>query len=578
MEALVLNKEFQAIGVVDVFESFIWTDRYSAYGDFELYMHPSEELMDLLQYDYYLWSEHSEHTMIIEGRKIQTDIEDGDHLTIVGRSLESILTRRVVWKYTELGHYATDEDEREYEEDFQRAIAKLLYENCMPPVEGPVIPERYGDWTCDPDRIIPNFHFKWNGDPRIDEAMTIKAQIQAGANLYDTIKSLCDEKGCGFKIVLNDQNELVFSLYMGEDRSYDQDVNPYVVFSPEYDNLLNSNYFEDYTAYKNAALVIGDDDGDEDQFQAAVTGEGATGLNRREVYVDGSGMSWEDEEGNYYEDDEYVEQLAQMGRETLTDASLTKTFEGEAEYRRTYEYGKDFFIGDIVQLENEYGITATSRIVEMIFSHDGSGESAIPTFTTAEENYGSYSVESGVTGRTTTGKQISDALSNVESIIKANPVTVTKLAVDGITAEDYSLRVYRMAGIAVVTLEVPLTKNFASWTDIAKGLPEPAATWYDTASTWDTSFKRNLRVRVSTSGVLAIHYGVAGSYRISFSYPLIGGSEGGGGGGGGGGGTSNYNELINKPQIEHTTLIGDQTFEDLGLEILTNQEIEEMLT
>lgn len=37
--------------------------------------------------------------------------------------------------------------------------------------------------------------------------------------------------------------------------------------------------------------------------------------------------------------------------------------------------------------------------------------------------------------------------------------------------------------------------------------------------------------------------------------------------GGGSGGTSDYTELTNKPSINHVTLAGDKSFEDLGLDL-----------
>ena len=33
----VMDKEFQTVGVIDVYESLLWTDRFYTYGDFELY-------------------------------------------------------------------------------------------------------------------------------------------------------------------------------------------------------------------------------------------------------------------------------------------------------------------------------------------------------------------------------------------------------------------------------------------------------------------------------------------------------------------------------------------------------------
>ena len=37
MDVMILNTDLDAVAIVDTYESFIWTDRYYAYGDFELY-------------------------------------------------------------------------------------------------------------------------------------------------------------------------------------------------------------------------------------------------------------------------------------------------------------------------------------------------------------------------------------------------------------------------------------------------------------------------------------------------------------------------------------------------------------
>ena len=42
-------------------------------------------------------------------------------------------------------------------------------------------------------------------------------------------------------------------------------------------------------------------------------------------------------------------------------------------------------------------------------------------------------------------------------------------------------------------------------------------------------------------------------------------------------GTSNYEALINKPSIEDVTLVGNKTFKQLGLEAMTQQEIDQMI-
>ena len=45
----------------------------------------------------------------------------------------------------------------------------------------------------------------------------------------------------------------------------------------------------------------------------------------------------------------------------------------------------------------------------------------------------------------------------------------------------------------------------------------------------------------------------------------------------GGGGTNNYEDLINKPTINGSVLVGNKTTDDLGLESISNVELEELL-
>ena len=47
--------------------------------------------------------------------------------------------------------------------------------------------------------------------------------------------------------------------------------------------------------------------------------------------------------------------------------------------------------------------------------------------------------------------------------------------------------------------------------------------------------------------------------------------------GGGGGGTTNYNLLTNLPQINGITLKGDKSFDDLGMQPLTNEQMDTLL-
>lgn len=357
MELLVLNTDYESIAVIDTYESFIWTDRYNSYGDFEIVFAMDESFLRYLKEDNYFWLKDSEHTMIIEDIRIDADTEDGNRLIVTGRSLESILERRIIW------------GQKVFTGNLQTAIQTMLNECIISPsIE---------------DRKISNFRFAESTDPKIT-SLTIDNQY-TGDDLYTVIKGLCEENNIGFKIVLTDDNWFEFSLYAGVDRSYDQTENPYVVFSPNFENIINSNYFSSKASYRNVTLVEGEGEGTD--RKTAIVGSGF-GINRREVYTDARDISSKTEDGVTLSDEEYYAQLRSKGLKTLTDHSITTAFEGEVEATKLFKYGEDFYIGDIVQIANEYGNEGSAYISELIISRSKEGFSVYPTFKTISKKEG----------------------------------------------------------------------------------------------------------------------------------------------------------------------------------------------
>jgi hypothetical protein len=352
-----LNSSLQSIKVVDDFISLLWVDRYDELGDFELFVDSTIDNLAFFQKDYYLTLEGSDHSMIIESVEIKSDIESGDTLCIKGRSLESILYRRVVWAQTLLSG------------NLQTEIQRVLNENVISPV---VVA-----------RDIPNLIFISSVDPVIT-ALSIEGQIGIGKYLYEVVSELCKMTNLGFKISLTTAGNFEFSLYSGKDRSYTQVINPYVVFSPSFDNLLGSNYFTSNSELKTIALVAGEGEGSARLTTTvnAPSGSG-TGLNRRELFVDARDLSKTTSSGTL-SDPVYLNQLSQRGNTYLAINSFANMFEGEIDSNVMYEFGTDFFMGDIVQLENQYNQGGRSRITEVIRSQSSSGISIHPSFTSLD--------------------------------------------------------------------------------------------------------------------------------------------------------------------------------------------------
>lgn len=354
MDLTVLNTNLDDVYILDVYESFIWTDRYCSYGDFELYTAISKDVLNYIKQDYYLRNRESQHVMIIEKILISSDVEDSNHITVSGRSLESILDRRIVW------------GQRTLSGNLQNVVKTLLDENVISPVDN--------------NRKISNFVFEASTDPLIT-GLSIDTQY-TGNNLYDVINNLCEERNIGFKVTLNNSKQFVFNLYAGVDRSYGQTSIPYVIFSPNFENIINSSYIESRSSFKNVTLVGGEGEGSARRYTTVGVG---VGLNRRELFTDARDISSDVGDGVVLTDEEYTAKLQQRGREKLIENPEVISFEGQVETILMFKYGEDFFNGDIVQIANEYGHETKARILEIVISEDGEGMSVYPTFKTIEE-------------------------------------------------------------------------------------------------------------------------------------------------------------------------------------------------
>lgn len=386
----VFNKNFERIAVCDNYESLIWTDRYNEPGDFELYFGMRKELLDIYVPDYYLMSQDSEFeddntiyqtVMIIEDLKVTTDLEGGDHLIVTGRSLESLLCRRIVWKQTTLtGKLKT-------------AVKNLMDQNiivCAKKLKKRQMTEVV--WIDPTDNIF--------------DTLVIDETQFTGDVLYDAIKDLCDQFDVGFRLKRNQNTgKFVFKLYIGTDRSYKQTKNAYVVFSPTFDNIISSDYQENKSKYCNVTLVAGEGE-DPNRVTLEVGDVNSSGMDRRELYTDARDLSSviesddEDEEeeedpenpegGGEQEEEhmskeEYENLLRNRGLEKLKEVEIEKIFDGQVDARQLYKYGEHFFIGDYCELEDKYGRESRVKVVEYIHSESTSGIEEYPTFKIVEE-------------------------------------------------------------------------------------------------------------------------------------------------------------------------------------------------
>ena len=230
MDLYILDANYRKTAYIEAYDSLIWALRYTDCGDFELHLDAEMELAQALYSGTYIVDLANNTGMVIEDYDFDTDSETGATVVFTGRSFESILDRRIVWgKKTVSGK-------------IQTIISGLLSENVINPT--------------DSDRRISNYVFQSSSDSRLDDCVIDSdSPLELnGDNLLDTVKYLCEQFEVGFRVVLNSSNQFVFSLYCGDILDGTNGTQK-ILFSPEFDNLLNTRYFHSEKEYKNVTLV-----------------------------------------------------------------------------------------------------------------------------------------------------------------------------------------------------------------------------------------------------------------------------------------------------------------------------------
>lgn len=367
MDVFVVDRQYRRRHVVDYYMSFIWTERYSAKGDFEMIVASTQETRTIFKVGQYIAIDESDRLMEILEVEDATDEEGRRVLTIKGYSLEYLLEERVA-----LSPGATQPPFWWRTRRTPSSHARNLYrEICYANVRD----TRNHYNSIDIDETPRPGTIPEPAEPQLFEA---KPRV-----LYEAIQEVCQGADLGFAIQIKDLKNMhtmdlpfVYRVYTGYDRTTTQSAHAPVVFSPDLDNLQNTKSLVSSAREKNVALVICND-----MFLHVWPENVPTNIasrNRKVLLVnmdEHTDMSHED----------MVDLMRQRGREALAEHRVLEVLDGEIDHYSTrYQYGRDYGLGDLVELRNVDGTTNQMMVTEQIFASDEEGHRWFPTLTLHE--------------------------------------------------------------------------------------------------------------------------------------------------------------------------------------------------
>ncbi len=363
MEAVGEDVRITLEAVCDAFSSLLWDIEYFQCGQFEVYIAATAQNLSVFQTGRLIGrSDDKEHYGLIESVQLDTDVENGDYLTVTGRFLMCLLSRRIIYPTLYIKEQTS----------YGAIITEAIRQNCLQSGE----------------RLLPGLQI---GD--ISGACWQKeTHLQISyANLMEWVYKLCELVGGTANIRLVETNpnsrvfQMQFTLSEGTDRSILQDTVPHVVFSDTYNNLLTFSYHKNCAAQQNAAYTFGAGEGEARKQVFCSSDPEPEHLERYEVYVDARDLSEETQndagETVPIPESEYLKMLEERGRENLLP--VTESSESTiAASSLQYQYQKDYFVGDYVTVRQaRFGLSQERiRLTGMIESFDQNGRNLTPTF------------------------------------------------------------------------------------------------------------------------------------------------------------------------------------------------------
>lgn len=378
-----LNSELEILDGIEIFQSMIWTEKYYEVGDFELYLPATPQSLTLyteaaknhyliIRADDAVQTPRNIPAMIVEKVQLDDTYGNGDMLIITGHQVKNILSYRLVLN-----------GRKEIAGDIQDEIFAIVRENCI---------------LSNNDRILPRLELGKKVDLKTDDTF-INYDTQ-GKLVSTVIETVCKDKKIGWDITVDFYNKkLVFGLYKGTDRSTSQEgpvetKNAMIVFSTDYNNLIRTTYTMDTYNYRNVAYAESEyNKRNEDTNQMdkkTMTVEvrpykldtNPVGFFRNELYVDSKTSNNSDTETDVAA---LRSLLETAGRTKLEEYKSKIAIDGEVAHDLSHTYGKDYFMGDLVTIQNEYGHSYDGRVTAVTINLAVNKNSVIPAFTI--ENY-----------------------------------------------------------------------------------------------------------------------------------------------------------------------------------------------
>ena len=311
---------------------------YYEVGEFEVYCNATAKNLKALKKGHYIKLPNKEFIWVITSIRYTFSVEGVRMILAKGKEAKWLLTKRVIQTPIELQGTITS------------AIYGLVNANLG---ETATEARKIKGFTVDANNLL----------------IDISGTQATRGNLLAFVNKFLQSYNCGSQVVYKD-GALLYKIFNGN-------VKPHIRFSQSLDNLISSEYLTDEEELGTHALVVSTVD-EVDYTQVYDTGK--EGIDRAEVLVN-SNLSTKYEDANGEEQETtpnsalYKGWQVEEGKNELATHIAIEEVNGEIDLQNSnYEFVTDFYIGDIVKIQDEYfNFSLFPRILKYTLRQDANG-------------------------------------------------------------------------------------------------------------------------------------------------------------------------------------------------------------
>lgn len=412
MQIYILDKEYNLLAAIDEQEDIVFNKRFNDVGYCALKVACDAEMLELLKAGHYIFRFDDDMICRIVKPQIDTNGEQGDYLTVDAEDMNNILAGRIVrWEVAYSGTVAG-------------FIKRLIVENVINPKQSQRRIENFdfddsnfaeftkkinvpkGTATQDLLQLVVatcktySYGFRVSLDietrrlvfrlirGKNKATMDSDEYVEFSPNFANIISSHYAEDESNYKNVVyvgyksadkDDENIYLLSLYEGQDEGKPEPQGEerrevYVDATGTSRSITVEVLEEIFGAVTKESQTIIDEESNNgkeiiwSRYWSNINGERiAVATSKQDIAEEGQD---EPEEKIEVTDYTYFLLIREVGKNKLSEHIKTQAFDGEVDTIDTYEYKKDYDLGDIVKVANEYGIETAAQITEVTESEN----------------------------------------------------------------------------------------------------------------------------------------------------------------------------------------------------------------